>query len=432
MNVHDSEHISGILRNKGMEEVSSSDRADIVIFNTCSVRLKAEEKFYTALGRLKNKKKNKHVKMIVVAGCTAQVSSQEIKSRAPYVDLIIGTRQINRIYERIIEALDIKKITVSVDEDDSIFEKNNVEHAANIYNRESPVKAYVTIMEGCNNFCSYCIVPYTRGREVFRPPDQVLNEVKELVDRGYLEVILLGQNVNAYRYAETNFPDLLDNIASIEGLKRLRFITSHPAFLDDDTIKVMAKHNSICPQLHLPLQSGSNVILELMNRQYTIEYYMDRVHMLKYYIKNISLSTDLIVGFPGETDRDYKETLEVMKKVRFDQVFSFRYSVRPHTRAAKLEDSVPYEVKRGRLITLQELQKKIQMERNKDEIGRKIPVLIEGYSKKDVNSMSGRAPNNKVVNIRNKIPANRKSSILNIKIVSATLNSLIGEYSGRP
>jgi len=432
MNVHDSEHISGILRNKGMEEVSSSDRADIVIFNTCSVRLKAEEKFYTALGRLKNKKKNKHVKMIVVAGCTAQVSSQEIKSRAPYVDLIIGTRQINRIYERIIEALDIKKITVSVDEDDSIFEKNNVEHAANIYNRESPVKAYVTIMEGCNNFCSYCIVPYTRGREVFRPPDQVLSEVKELVDRGYLEIILLGQNVNAYRYAETNFPDLLDNIASIEGLKRLRFITSHPAFLDDDTIKVMAKHNSICPQLHLPLQSGSNVILELMNRQYTIEYYMDRVHMLKYYIKDISLSTDIIVGFPGETDRDYKETLEVMKKVRFDQVFSFRYSVRPHTRAAKLEDSVPYEVKRGRLITLQELQKKIQMERNKDEIGRKIPVLIEGYSKKDVNSMSGRAPNNKVVNIRNKIPANRKSSILNIKIVSATLNSLIGEYSGRP
>lgn len=422
MNVHDSEKITGIFKDKGFDYTEDPLKADIVVFNTCSVRLKAEEKFYTALGKLrKSKEKNKN-KKIIVAGCTAQASAEEIIRRAPFVDLIIGPRSIDKIIDDIF--ISKGKTIVDADIARDVFSESIYDSLTDIYDRPSPVRAYVTIMEGCNNFCAYCIVPYTRGRELYRGKKQILNEIAQLADKGYLEVILLGQNVNVYKSDSYNFSDLLSDIARVGGIKRIRFVTSHPFFLDNRTIQVMSEHENICPQLHLPLQSGSDVILERMKRKYTYEKYMDRVHMLKYYIKNISLSSDFIVGFPGETEEDFSYTMNALKEVEYDQIFSFIYSPRPFTPAAKMNEEIPLEIKKNRLQELQGLQRKIQFKRNKADVGKKFSVLVDGPSKKDRSMLSGRTVSNKIVNFSG--GADYMNKIVELKITEAAQNSLKG------
>jgi tRNA-2-methylthio-N6-dimethylallyladenosine synthase len=422
MNVHDSEKISGLLRQKGLTFIEDSQQADIVIFNTCSVRLKAEEKFYTALGRYKKAKEKDSGKLIIVAGCTAQVSAKEIIRRAPFVDLIIGPRSINNLLTDI-EAVNGKTL-IDTDLENDIFNDNIIDSATDLYSRPSPVRAYVTIMEGCNNFCSYCIVPYTRGREIYRTKNRIIDEIKALACNGYLEIILLGQNVNSYKVDRCDFADLLAEAARVGGIKRIRFVTSHPAFLDDKTIQVMSEYKNICSQLHLPIQSGSNAILDAMNRKYTLEYYMDRIHMLKYYISNISLSSDFIVGFPGEAEADFQATIGALKIVRYDQIFSFVYSPRPNTPSANKKDDVPLETKKTRLQNLQELQRKIQIEKNREDVGKVMTVLVDGFSKKDRNVLSGRTVSNKVVNFEGS-PDNL-NKIIEIEIIAASQNSLAG------
>jgi tRNA-2-methylthio-N6-dimethylallyladenosine synthase len=422
MNVHDSEKISGLLKQKGLVSIENPLQADIVIFNTCSVRLKAEEKFYTALGRLKKTKEKDSNKLIIVAGCTAQVSAKEIIKRAPFVDLIIGPRSLNNILKDI-ATLNGKRL-VDTNLENDIFKEKMFDSTIDIYDRPSPVRAYVTIMEGCNNFCSYCIVPFTRGREIFRNKIQIIDEIKTLADKGYLEIILLGQNVNSYCYERYGFADLLAETARVEGIKRIRFVTSHPAFLDDKTIQVMSEYSNICSQLHLPLQSGSNVILEAMNRKYTLEYYIDRINILKHYINNISVSSDFIVGFPGEGESDFNATLEALKAVRYDQIFSFIYSPRPNTPAAEKKDDIPLLIKKERLQKLQELQRKIQIEKNREDVGKVMTVLVDGFSKKDKNILSGRTISNKVVNFEGS--SDKLNRIIEIEITSASQNSLAG------
>lgn len=422
MNVHDSEKISGLLRQKGLVSIENPLQADVVIFNTCSVRLKAEEKFYTALGRYKKAKEKDSNKLIIVAGCTAQASANEIIKRAPFVDLIIGPRSINNILEDI--ATLNGKTLIDTNLENDIFSEKTLNSTVDIYNRSSPVRAYVTIMEGCNNFCSYCIVPYTRGREIYRDKIQIIDEIKAIADKGYLEIILLGQNVNSYKVDRCDFADLLAEAARVGGIKRIRFVTSHPAFLDDKTIQVMSEYKNICSQLHLPIQSGSNAILEAMNRKYTLEYYMDRIHMLKLYINNISLSSDFIVGFPGETETDFNATLEALKTARYDQIFSFIYSPRPNTPAVRRKDDVPSLIKKARLQELQELQRKIQIEKNRGDVGKVMTVLADGFSKKDKNVLSGRTISNKVVNFEGS--TDNLNRIIEIEITAASQNSLAG------
>jgi len=422
MNVHDSEKISGLLRQKGFIAIENPLQADIVIFNTCSVRLKAEEKFYTALGRFKKAKEKDSNKLIIVAGCTAQASANEIIKRAPFVDLIIGPRSINNILADI-ETINGKTV-IDTNLEKDVFSDKILDSATDIYNRSSPVRAYVTIMEGCNNFCSYCIVPYTRGRELYRDKIQIIDEIKSLADKGYLEIILLGQNANSYKVDRCDFADLLAEAARVEGIKRIRFVTSHPAFLDDKTIQAMSEYKNICSQLHLPIQSGSNAILEAMNRKYTLEYYMDRIHILKHYINNISLSSDFIIGFPGETETDFNATLEALKTVRYDQIFSFIYSPRPNTPSARKKDDVPSLIKKARLQKLQELQREIQIEKNREDVGKVMTVLADGFSKKDKNVLSGRTISNKVVNFDGS-PGNL-NKIIEIEITAASQNSLAG------
>ncbi len=424
MNVHDSERIGGLLELNSYKYTESMNEADIIIFNTCSVRLKAEEKFYTAVGRLKQLKKKKPGLIIIAAGCTAQVAVDEIKKRAPHIDIIIGTRAVKELPQLIRTINSTKKLETLSDTEfrNGIFDAEY--DAYSVYKRPSPVRAYVTIMEGCNNFCSYCIVPYTRGREVYRPFGQIVEEAKKLADSGYLELILLGQNVNSYREGKNKFSDLLDAVSSVEGLERVRFITSHPAWLDNETIQVMSERKNICNQLHLPLQAGSNKVLELMNRKYTLEYYMDRVDMLKEYISNISLSTDIIVGFPGENEEDYNATVDALKRVEYDVVFSFVYSIRPGTKAAGMKDETAPELKKKRLIALQAAQRKIQLKLNRAETGKTLKVLVDGTSRKDSEVLSGRTESNKVVNFPGDPDFMHK--IVDVRITEATQNSLIG------
>ena len=422
MNVHDSEKLSGVLRRKGLEYSDDPQKADIVVFNTCSVRLKAEEKFYTALGRLKRSKEKNEKKIIIVAGCTAQASADEIFKRAPYVDIIIGPRSLDRILENI-SALDGNTL-IDTDLNGNVFDQLKYDSVMDIYDRPSPVRAYVTIMEGCNNFCSYCIVPYTRGREIYRDKTQILNEIRFLADKGYLEIILLGQNVNAYKNSGYGFADLLADVARVGGIQRVRFVTSHPAFLDERTIKAMAEYDNICPQLHLPLQSGSDVILKAMNRKYTLKEYIDKINNIKYNIKNVSLSSDFIIGFPGEADKDFNNTMEAVREIEYDQIFSFVYSTRPYTPASNYKDDVPLQIKKERLQALQNLQGKIQLQKNKNEVGKILETLVDGFSKKESTVLSGRTVANKIVNFEG--PAELMNTITPVKIISASQNSLRG------
>ena len=392
MNENDSERLAGALSALGWHPASMPEESDLVIVNTCAVREKSVDKLFSYLGRLFIIKKKRPL-LIGVAGCVAQLYRGQILERSPYVDFILGPDNYWRLPEIVRDLKKGKSVSTS-------WSRRWREAPQGHIIRDNGISAYVTIMEGCNNFCSYCIVPFTRGREKFRPLSHIVQEVELLAGQGYKEIQLLGQNVNSYRDpgSGSDFASLLENINRIEGPDWIRFITSHPKYFDRRTIQVMADSPKICRQLHLPAQSGSDAVLKRMKRGYTREEYLGKVALLRREMPEISLSADIIVGFPGETEIDFEDTLRLLREVRYQGLFSFRYSTRPHTAAAGFKDSVPLDVKRRRLSHLQEAQKQIQMETNSRLIGKEMKVLCMGRSKKDTGVFSGRNEGYQVVN----------------------------------
>ncbi len=417
MNESDSEHIAGLLTSYGWQKGNCPEESNLVIINTCAVRAKSVDKFFSLLGRLKEIKKKRGFKIAVV-GCVAQLEGEELFKLQPHIDYVIGPDN----YLELPKIIDHKEKITS-----TTWSGHWREHPYSLIRRESQVSAYVPIMEGCNNFCTYCIVPFVRGREKYRPARFILEEIKALADRGFLEVQLLGQSITSYRDPESNqsLADLLRQVAQINNLKWIRFITSHPKNLTREIAQAMAEEKKICRQLHLPVQAGSNSILKRMNRGYTREEYLEKIAMLKELMPEISLSTDIIVGFPGESEKDFEDTLRLLEEVRFTNIFSFRYSPRPLTAASQWPDDVPFEVKRRRLIELQSLQKKIQLEINANFAGRIIDVLCLGRSQKTPHLYCGRNEAHQVVNFSSSLEVTNK--MVKVKITSFGPYSLHGE-----
>jgi tRNA-2-methylthio-N6-dimethylallyladenosine synthase len=392
MNESDSERVAGILSGAGGARVERVEEADLVIVNTCAVREKSEEKLFSYLGRLARLKERKPVRLGVV-GCVAQLRGLELLGRRFSVDFVLGPDNYAEL-PRLLRTPSPEKF-MSTDWSTAWHETPSGRIL-----RDGQTSAYVTVMEGCNNFCAYCVVPFTRGREKYRLLASILDEVRDLARRGYKEAQLLGQNVNVYRDPETGkgFPHLLREVSAVEGLAWLRFLTSHPKNFPDEIGEAMKERPNICRQLHLPLQSGSTAILRRMKRGYTREMYLETVARLRRLMPDISLSTDIIVGFPGETEKDFEETLDALRTVRFTNIFSFRYSPRPLTRAAELADDVPKVEKQRRLAAVQMLQKELQLEMNGRRVGQVQKVLCQGRGTKTPKLFNGRNEGNQVVN----------------------------------
>lgn len=378
MNVHESEKIAGILSELGYKHCDSPEQADIVVFNTCCIRENAENHAFGNIGMLKKLKSRRKDMLIAVGGCLPQQlnKAENLHEKFPYVDIIFGTHNLHNLKELIKLKLGRKKTVIQIDEREGEICEDDKPL------RTSYPNAWVNIMYGCNNFCSYCIVPYVRGRERSRSSEKIIEEVRSLVAEGYKEITLLGQNVNSYR-GELTFPQLLERIALIEGKFRIRFMTSHPKDFSLELIEVMAKYpKKICRCLHLPVQSGSDRILREMNRRYTSADYLEKVRMLKAAIPECAVTTDLIVGFPGETDGDFNDTLKLVKEVGFASAFTFVYSKRAGTRAAEMPDQVPEEVSKARIIELVELVNSQTRAMSQTYIGKTVEILCEGYDEK--------------------------------------------------
>ncbi len=420
MNFHDSEKMATILINDEYKPSNSFDDADIYILNTCSVREKPEHKVYTLLGRLRKKKEKNPDLIVIVAGCVAQQEGDKLLRKNNLIDIIIGPKNISELpdlIDRYKNSRNGKLVSLSSAKQKPSFDICNIK-------RISKVKAYITIMEGCNKFCSYCIVPFTRGREIYRDYNEILNEARLLAEEGYKEICLLGQNVNSYVYNNYTFSDILENISKIKGIERIRFITSYPKDFDIKIVKLMKDNPSICPYLHLPVQSGSNKVLERMKRGYTREEYIRLIDLIKDNIPNIALSTDIIVGFPGETDEDFMQTYELVSYVEFIMMYSFKYSPRPYTYALKYKDDVLPEIKKNRLDLIQNLQRNIQERKFKSFINTKKEILVEGYSKRSSVELTGRTIENIIVNFSGSPELIGK--IVSVEITEAYSNSLRG------
>jgi tRNA-2-methylthio-N6-dimethylallyladenosine synthase len=389
MNERDSEIIEQLLAQEGYISTSTPEGADVILVNTCSIRGKAEQKAFSLLGSLREEKKRNPSLLLGVTGCVAQQDGEQIRDRMPHVDLVVGTQQIYRLPEmldRLQRRTTTKEIATDLEASFSIppFQKLLLEQPP------SPAlqgfKRFVTIMQGCNNYCSYCVVPGTRGREISRPMADILEEVEILVDQGVREITLLGQNVNSYGMTnavadeKVTFPHLLRRIASVKGLRRLRFTTSHPKDLSEELMRCFAEIENLCPHFHLPVQSGSNAVLQRMNRKYTVEAYLEKVSALRSYRPDIALATDIIVGFPGESEADFQATMNLLNEVRFHSSFSFKYSDRPHTRSAGLADKIPEEIKSKRLSIFQSRQDQICFERNNEYIDKKFEIMVESVN----------------------------------------------------
>lgn len=398
MNARDSEKLRGILNQIGYEE-AEEDEADFVIYNTCTVRENANTRVYGRLGQLKPRKKQQPHMMIGLCGCMMQESEviAKLKKSYSFVDIIFGTHNIYKFAELICERYEAGKMVVDIWEDtDKIVEDLPNE-------RKYAFKSGINIMFGCNNFCSYCIVPYVRGRERSRKPEAIIREIERLVKDGVSEVMLLGQNVNSYGKTldePITFAELLRRIEKIEGLKRIRFMTSHPKDLSDELIEVMASSEKICKHLHLPVQSGSTRILKKMNRRYTKESYLELTEKIKKAVPDISLTTDIIVGFPGETEEDFQETLDVVRKVRYDSAFTFIYSKRTGTPAAAMEDQIPGDVVKDRFDRLLSEVQSIASEVCAVHEGKDTEVLVESVSDHDASMVTGRMSNNLLVHFK--------------------------------
>jgi len=396
MNVLDGERMAGQLLRRGFRRAAEGDCADVVILNTCSVREKAEAKVYSALGVLSRRKQEFPELVIGVTGCVAQVEGDEILERAPFVDFVLGTGNVEKVGETVEQIRTERRrvLALELPVESPVYQFREI-------SRGSPFQAYVTVIEGCSQFCTFCIVPFTRGRERSRSSKEVLEEVASLVEAGYTEVTLLGQTVNAYRDPEEGFGfgELLRRGSSVPGLKRLRFLTSHPRFLDDSMIQAIAQGGNVAPYLHLPAQSGSDRVLYRMKRRYTTSEYLEKAARVRAALPEVALSSDFIVGFPGETEEDFEATLALVARVRFASLFAFRYSARPGTAAARWgsDTTVPEEVAAERLQRLLALQAQIQAEINRALVGRELEVLIEG---KDRSGRSrGRTPCNRIAHV---------------------------------
>lgn len=377
MNVHESEKIAGILSGMGYKNCGSPEEADIVVFNTCCIRENAENHAYGNIGMLKKLKRERKDMIIAVGGCLPQQMNKadNLHEKFPYVDIIFGTHNLNSLGELIERKLMQKKIVIEIDESEGDICEGDTPL------RTSYPNAWVNIMYGCNNFCSYCIVPYVRGRERSRQSENIIDEVRSLVNEGYKEITLLGQNVNSYK-GDMSFPQLLDKIAQIDGKFRLRFMTSHPKDFSPELIEVMARHKKICKCLHLPVQSGSDSVLKAMNRHYTSLQYLEKVRQLKAKIPDCAITTDLIVGFPGETDKDFRQTLELVKEVNFASAFTFVYSKRAGTKAAEMPNQVPEDVAKARIMELVDLVNAQTRALSQTYIGKIVEILCEDYDAK--------------------------------------------------
>ncbi|MDY2918084.1 MAG: tRNA (N6-isopentenyl adenosine(37)-C2)-methylthiotransferase MiaB [Anaerococcus sp.] len=422
MNEHDSERISYILEDLGYEKTDDRKAADFILFNTCLVRENAELKLYGQVSSLKKLKAENPDKIISVSGCMMQTSTarEVIVSKHDEVDLVFGTKNINSLPDLIYRYLETGERVVDISTDD--VKDDFVE-----YNNKNDFQAYVNIMRGCDNFCSYCIVPQSRGREESRRPSAILAECEHLVDQGFKEITLLGQNVNSYGNKadfDMTFPELLDKISKIEGLKRLRFTTSHPKDLSDELIEVIKNNDNICKFFHLPMQSGSSKVLKDMNRKYDQEKYLERAKKLKSEIPELALSTDIIVGYPTETEEDFEETLKVCREVGFDQAFTFKYSPRPKTRAAKLEP-IDDEIVQDRFDRLLDTLYPTFNEKNKEYIGKTVEVLLESESKNNDKVLTGRTDTFKLVHV--KADKSLIGSFVKVKITDNTSFTITGE-----
>ena len=394
MNEVDSARIVSLMKSNEYEPTGSLPEADLVLLNTCSIREKADQKIYSTLGRLRRWKRMRPGRMIAVGGCLAQQAGEALKERAPHVDIVFGTHSIARLPD-LVRSAELRESTVSVR-----LSGDTGHWEVLPYLSEGASSAMVTIMQGCDNYCAYCVVPYVRGPEITRPSDGVLTEVRTLAERGVAEVVLLGQNVNSYgkKEGEISFPELLRRISRIPGIRRIRFITSHPRDLDPETIGLFSELEALCPHIHLPLQSGSDRVLADMGRGYTRKEYLGKIEALRAARPGIAFSSDFIVGFPGETGEDFAGTLSTMEEIRYDSAFSFRFSPRPGTRAAEMGSPVPDRESRERLVRLQELQRRHTRERLGEFVGTETEVLVEGESTRDPSRLCGRTPCYKTVN----------------------------------
>jgi len=423
MNEHDSEKLEGFLTQMGYNKTDSRESSDLIIFNTCCVRENAELKVYGKLGALKHLKKKHEDLIIAVCGCMMQQDHvvKYIQKTYPHVDLIFGTHNLHNFPYLLEKTLNHKEAIVDVwSQEGEIIEGLPV-------NRRYGIKSFVNIMYGCNNFCSYCIVPYTRGRERSREVKDVLEEIEDLVSNGSKEVMLLGQNVNSYGNTLVNdvdFSDLLEQVVKIPGIERIRFMTSHPKDLSDKLIDTMATHKKICNHIHLPLQAGSNKVLKEMNRKYTQEDYLTIVRKIREKIPGVAITTDIIIGFPNETQEDFEETLTIARLAEFDSAFTFLYSIREGTPAATKIGQVPEEDKKTRFQTLKKLIDQIAYENNQKYLDQEISVLVEGTSKKNDKILTGRTETSKTVNF----PGDEKiiGEIVTVKITAAKTYSFDG------
>lgn len=422
MNKHDSERMAGLLAERGYEPAGELDAAEIIIFNTCAVRGHAEDRFFGNLNNLRGAKRANPEMIIAVGGCVAQKEKELLFKEAPHVDIVFGTHNMPNLGQMIESVEQGRRAICDVTDEIEIMPTTLPSE------REDAYHAWVPIIIGCNNFCSYCIVPYTRGREKSRTIEDILAEVGKLVSEGVIEITLLGQNVNSYGrdiYGESRFAELLKSLNKVDGLHRIRFMTSHPKDLSDETIAVIAEGGKICEFIHLPVQAGSNRILKAMNRKYTKEKYLETVEKIYTAIPGVSLSTDIMVGFPGETEEDFKDTLYVVEKARFDSAFTFIFSPREGTPAAKMENQVPAYVKSERFDRLLKLQNKISLEKNQATIGQEVEVFVESVSKKNKDILTGRTRTNKVINFAGSHDLVHREAI--IKVTGAQTWSLSGD-----
>lgn len=421
LNENDSEKLIGIMEEMGYSKSEDIKNADLYVINTCCVRENAEEKLFGKLGELKKIKENKNI-IIAIGGCMMQEEhiTEKINKSYPFVDVVFGTHTLHKFPEDLYIAITKnKKVKDVIDIDGEIYEGLPVKRSSN-------KQASVIIMYGCNNFCSYCIVPYVRGRERSRKPEDILNEIKELAKEGYREITLLGQNVNSYKGGENyNFANLLEDVDKIEGIEVIRFVSPHPKDFTDDVIDVISKSKKISRLIHVPLQSGSTNVLKEMNRKYTKEQYLDLIKRIRNKIPDVVFSTDIIVGFPGETEEDFEDTIDVVKQVNFEQIFMFIYSRRVGTRADKMENRIPEEIKHKRFDRLKQVFEESVEENNKKYVGTTQKILVEGHSKNNKDMLTGRTDTNKVVIFEG--PEELIGKIINIKIVSEHKWYLKGE-----
>ncbi len=422
MNVRDSEIIAGILEGMGYVMTPDLEDADLVVFNTCSVRHSAENKVYGKLGEVALLKRKHPDMLIAFGGCMAQLDNVRVRLKKQKVDIVFGTHNLHDLPHLVEQVKRTSRPVVQVYDREGDIVEQLPSH------RQGSISAFVNIMYGCNNFCSYCIVPYTRGRERSRLPGDIVTEIRDLAEQGFKEVTLLGQNVNSYGRGlqePCDFADLLHLVNQIEGIERIRFTTSHPRDMTDKLIDAIAAESKVCEHIHVAMQSGSNRILKRMNRGYTREHYLDRTRRIREVIPTAAITTDIIVGFPGESDSDFLETIDMVNKVRFDAAFTFMYSVRTGTKAATLDEQVPLDVRRERLISLNKLQYSIAREINQSLEGTIQEVLVEGSSKTDKEKLTSRTRTNRIVIFSG--PKDLIGRVINVRITEAKTFSLFGE-----